>query len=71
LQIFFRVFSYWRDLVATNDVKGKNAHDARLVAAMQRHGLTDLLSFNKPDFARFTAINAFTPAEVLDGKIPS
>ncbi|HUY34503.1 MAG TPA: hypothetical protein VMV69_17290 [Pirellulales bacterium] len=54
---------------AMNDVKGKNAHDARLVAAMQRHGLTDLLSFNKPDFTRFTAINAFTPAEVLDGQI--
>jgi predicted nucleic acid-binding protein len=65
------VFAYWRDLVATTDVKGKNAHDARLVAAMQRHGLTDLLSFNKRDFIRFTAINAFTPAEVLDGRIPS
>jgi predicted nucleic acid-binding protein len=34
------VFTYWRDLVATNEVKGKGAHDARLVAAMQRHGLT-------------------------------
>jgi predicted nucleic acid-binding protein len=65
------IFAYWRDLVATNDVKGKNAHDARLVAAMQRHGLTDLLSFNKPDFARYKVINTFTPAEVLDGRIPS
>jgi predicted nucleic acid-binding protein len=63
------VFSYWRDLVAANDVKGKSAHDARLVAAMQRHGLTDLLSFNKLDFSRFTAINTFTPTEVLDGQI--
>lgn len=33
------VFSRWRALVAGNEVKGKNAHDARLVAAMQRHGL--------------------------------
>lgn len=65
------IFAYWRDLVATNDVKGKNAHDARLVAAMQRHGLTDLLSFNKPDFARYTSINTFTPAEVLDGRVHS
>ena len=63
------VFSHWRDLVAANDVKGKNAHDARLVAAMQRHGLTNLVSFNKPDFTRFTAINVFTPAEVRDGDI--
>jgi predicted nucleic acid-binding protein len=65
------VFSYWRDLVATNDVKGKNAHDARLVAAMLRHGLTDLLSFNKTDFARFGAINTFTPAEVIAGLVRS
>jgi hypothetical protein len=61
----------WRNLVAANDVKGKNAHDARLVAAMQRHGLTDLLSFNKRDFARYAAINTFTPAEVLSGGIRS
>ncbi len=65
------VFSDWRDLVARNDVKGKNAHDARLVAAMQRHGLTDLFSFNKADFARFTAIKTYTPAEVLGGQIAS
>ena len=61
------IFTYWRDLVATNDVKGKNAHDARLVAAMQRHGVTDLLSFNKSDFTRVTAINAVSPADVLGG----
>ena len=65
------IFSHWRDLVAGNDVKGKNAHDARLVAAMQRHGLSHLLSFNKPDFVRFTEIANFTPADVLDGRIPS
>jgi len=63
------VFGYWRELVMNNDVKGKNAHDARLVAAIQRHGITDLLSFNKSDFGRFAAINAFTPAEVLHGRI--
>jgi predicted nucleic acid-binding protein len=65
------IFAYWRDLVTANDVRGKNAHDARLIAAMQRHGLTDLLSFNKADFIRFTTIQTFTPAEVLDGRIPS
>jgi predicted nucleic acid-binding protein len=51
-------------------VKGKNAHDARLVAAMQRHGLTRLLTFNKPDFMRFPGINVYSPAEVLAGGIP-
>jgi len=65
------IFDFWRELVATYDVKGKNAHDARRVAAMQRHGLTDLLSFNKPDFTRFAAINTYTPADVLAGRIAS
>lgn len=63
------VFKYWRDLVAANDVKGKSAHDARLVAAMQRHGLIDLLSFNKSDFVRFAAINVFSPADVINGQL--
>ncbi len=65
------ILAYWRDLVLGNDVKGKNAHDARLVAAMQRHEVTKLLSFNKQDFTRFAGINVFTPAEILAGKLPS
>ena len=65
------IFSNWRDLVVDNDVKGKTAHDARLVAAMLRHGVTNLLSFNKPDFTRFTAIRVFTPAEALAGQFPA
>jgi predicted nucleic acid-binding protein len=65
------VFGRWRGLVVAHDVKGKVAHDARLVAAMQRHGLTNLLTFNKPDFARFASIQVFTPAEVLAGRVPA
>ena len=61
------VFVRWRDLVSSFDVKGKNAHDARLVAAMQRHRVTTLVTFNTPDFARFTGINVFSPADVLNG----
>ena len=61
------VFGHWRDLVSAHEVKGKNAHDARLVAAMQRHRVTTLVTFNTPDFARFTGINVFSPADVLNG----
>ena len=61
------VFGHWRDLVSAHEVKGKNAHDARLVAAMQRHRVTTLVTFNTPDFARFTEINVFSPADVLNG----
>ncbi len=34
-----RVFDLWQQLVSTHAVKGKNAHDARIVAAMLCHGL--------------------------------
>lgn len=51
--------------MTTHAVSGKNAHDARLVAAMLAHGLTHLLTFNDADFQRFTGITTVTPAAVL------
>ena len=65
------IFDHWKSLVIDHEITGKPAHDARLVSAMLRHGLTDLLTFNKGDFVRFTAIRVFTPSDVLSGEIPS
>jgi len=59
------LYPTWEQLVTANAVVGKNAHDARLVAAMQVHGITHLLTFNDADFRRFTAITVFTPTHVL------
>jgi len=56
------VFSAWRELVRQHDAKGKSAHDARLIAAMKRHNLTHLLTFNISDFQRYEKI------EVLDAR---
>lgn len=58
------IFDRWEDLVTRHEVKGKNAHDARLVAAMLHHRLTHLLTFNESDFKRFTEITVLTPREV-------
>jgi predicted nucleic acid-binding protein len=55
------LFQNWFDLVHRHQVLGKNAHDARLVAAMMTHGLTHLLTFNSSDFRRFTDITVVTP----------
>jgi predicted nucleic acid-binding protein len=55
----------WEALVTTHAVLGRNAHDARLVAAMLVHGVTHLLTFNDQDFRRFTAVTVLTPAAVL------
>ncbi|MBI5863071.1 MAG: type II toxin-antitoxin system VapC family toxin [Planctomycetes bacterium] len=62
------IFGEWERLVAEHDVKGKNAHDARLVAAMLRHGLTHILTFNAEDFQRFDEITVLTP-EVIAGSV--
>ena len=59
------VFTNWERLVASNPVIGKNAHDARLVAAMTVHGLSHLLTFNAKDFRSYSGITTVTPADVL------
>src|SRR5690242_19889215 len=61
------IYSIWEELVSTLDVKGKQAHDARLAAAMRRHDVGHLLTFNAPDFARYAFITVLTPAEVVHG----
>lgn len=58
------IFDRWEELVTRHEVKGKNAHDARIVAAMLHHHLTHLLTFNDSDFKRFTEITVCTPSEV-------
>ncbi|HMO16321.1 MAG TPA: hypothetical protein PKD64_19245 [Pirellulaceae bacterium] len=61
-------FKAWMQLVLACDVQGKRAHDARLVAAMQRHSISHLLTFNGQDFARYTGISVLTPEQVVAPK---
>jgi predicted nucleic acid-binding protein len=56
------VYPEWLRLVGTLNVAGRTAHDARLVAAMAVHGITQLLTFNTPHFARYPGITALEPA---------
>src|SRR5687768_12373986 len=56
------IFPEWQRLVSHHDVKGKSAHDARLVAAMSVHGLAHILTFNGVDFARYPGITVIDPA---------
>jgi predicted nucleic acid-binding protein len=64
------IYPEWKRLVATHSVSGKGAHDARIVAAMIVHGLTHLLTFNTPDFARFPGITALAPTGITAPPIP-
>lgn len=58
------IYDPWRELVGKYHIQGKQAHDARLVAAMQRHGLSDLLTFNAADFKAYAGINVLEPKAV-------
>ncbi len=59
------VYGIWEGLVTGTPIIGKNAHDARFVAAMGVHSLTHLLTYNVQDFRQYPAITAVTPADVL------
>jgi predicted nucleic acid-binding protein len=54
----------WEHLVTSHDVRGKNAHDARIAAAMLTHGVSHLLTFNPADFARFPGLTLLNPLDL-------
>lgn len=58
------IFSEWERIVLQYQVSGKQVHDARLVAAMKAHGLSNLLTFDVGDFKRFTEITVVDPRDV-------
>ncbi len=59
------LFSQWLNLVRRYAITGKRAHDARLVAAMQLHQITHILTLNPQDFKNFPEITVLTPLDVL------
>jgi predicted nucleic acid-binding protein len=58
------IYPAWEALVIEYRVTGKPAHDARLVAAMQAHGLTAILTFDETGFSRYSGIDVIHPAQV-------
>lgn len=55
------IFEHWLELCTRHSVRGKRAHDARLVAWMLSHQIAELLTFNVEDFNQFTDIAVRTP----------
>jgi predicted nucleic acid-binding protein len=50
------VFPEWLRLVSRHGIVGKQVHDARLVALLNVHGVTHLLTFNGGDFQPYGLI---------------
>ena len=55
----------WRRLVLVHSVHGVQVHDAMLVAVMNVHNITQLLTFNDTDFKRYTGITVLSPTDVI------
>jgi predicted nucleic acid-binding protein len=61
------VLEFWLELVESNHVAGVKAYDAKLVAAMQRHRVTHIVTFNDADFRRFAHVRVWTPGGIVTG----
>ena len=55
----------WKQLIVQHKVHGVQVHDTRLVALMDLHGVTRLLTLNPADFHRFPHIVSVTPEDLL------
>lgn len=49
------IFNEWHRLIRVYGVSGKDAHDARIIAAVKVRGIQHFLTFDTGDFARYTA----------------
>ncbi|MFO0805333.1 MAG: hypothetical protein U0791_19690 [Gemmataceae bacterium] len=56
-------YTEWRRLVHTHAVRGKQVHDAKLVALMQANGLTHIMTLNGADFARYPGLVIIDPTK--------
>jgi predicted nucleic acid-binding protein len=58
------MYGEWKRLVVQYGVLGVKVHDARLIAAMNVHGVRRLLTFDVGDFTRY-GIELLQPSSVL------
>jgi predicted nucleic acid-binding protein len=61
---------HWRDVVVRYDVTGKQAHDARLIALMNAHGINRLMTLNTAHFARYHEVESVSPSDVIRSSAP-
>jgi predicted nucleic acid-binding protein len=60
----------WERLVIQHDVSGKKVHDARLVATMNVHTVSHILTFNTGDFERYPAVITVRPETAASAEKP-
>ncbi|GIV21433.1 MAG: ribonuclease VapC [Armatimonadota bacterium] len=56
----------WLEVVRRHEVKGKEVHDARLVAFALAYAIPHILTLNPDDFSRYQEVTAITPAKLIE-----
>ena len=64
------LYPRWKLLVTGHATIGKGSHDARLVAAMEAHRISDILTFNVGDFSRYPGITPIDPSKISPASSP-
>lgn len=59
------IFEHWLQIVRQYAVRGKQVHDARLLAFAQAYGITHILTLNPQDFVRYAQISPLLPQEIV------
>jgi predicted nucleic acid-binding protein len=60
-----RVFDEWKAIVVEAAVRGRQAHDARLVAVMRAHDIERILTLDEGDFRRYRGVRVVRPSDVV------
>ena len=55
------VCAAWRQIVLEHEVRGRQVHDARLVASMRTYGIQHIITLNGADFRRYPDIVVVSP----------
>jgi len=58
------IFDRWLAIVTSHGARGKRVHDVRLIAVMQTHHVTHLLTFNTGDFPPTPDVTLVHPEQV-------
>jgi predicted nucleic acid-binding protein len=59
------IYPLWCALVDAYGIIGRQVYDARLVAVMQAHGISHILTMNGNHFRRFSCIDVIDPLNLI------
>jgi predicted nucleic acid-binding protein len=58
------IYTHWVSLIDRYDITGRQVYDTRLMAVMQAHGITHILTLNPTHFRRFVEITVVEPQDI-------